>query len=401
MSLPVRISTIFLPCLLVLFAAFAQAAGGDPAPVRIGLDAEFGNRTSTADDAIRLGMEIAIDEVNRAGGVLGGRPLELVVRDNRGVPARGVDNFRELAQVPDLTAVMTSKFSPVALAQLEDAHLLRVPLLDPWAAADGIIDHEYSPSYSFRLSLRDGWAMPYLMAQALQRGYNKVGLLLPNGAWGRSNHHAATEYTRNHSLPAITKVLSYEWSDTSLATEYRDLLDAGAQAIVVVGNEAEVALLVREMTALPRDQWRPLLCHWGAAGGDLPALVGPALFQADVSVVQSFSFVGNTTPKSRRVLEQAVARQGISDPANLPPPVGIAHAYDLVRLLALAIDKAGSTDRMLIRDALEHLGDYQGLVKTYHPAFTPDRHEALGPEQLFLARWRRDGALVPLVPPAH
>lgn len=394
--LPTRFLCWLPALLLTTFAAIAQAAGAGGAPVLVGLDAEFGNKTSTADNAIRLGIEVAIAEINQAGGVLGGRPLELVVRDNRGVPARGVDNFRELAGIADLTAVLTSKFSPVALAQLEDAHLLRVPLLDPWAAADGIIDHEYSPSYSFRLSLRDGWAMPYLMEQALKRGYRRVGLLLPNGAWGRSSLRAASQYARTHPQPTIARVATYEWSESSLAGEYRELLDAGVEAILVVGNESEVALLTREMTAMPRDLWRPLLCHWGASGGDLPALAGPSLFEADVSVVQSFSFIGNTAPKSRWVLERALARLGIANPAQLPAPVGIAHAYDLLHLLALAIDKAGSTDRIQIRDALEHLGEYQGLVKTYRPAFTPERHEALGPEQLFLARWRRDGALVPV-----
>jgi branched-chain amino acid transport system substrate-binding protein len=76
-------------------------------------------------------------------------------------------------------------------------------------------------------------------------------------------------------------------------------------------------------------------------------------------------------------------------------PPGVAHAYDLTHLLARAIDKAGTTDREKVRDALEKLGPYEGLVKHYHQPFSRDRHEALGPEQLFMARWRSDGVLVP------
>jgi branched-chain amino acid transport system substrate-binding protein len=48
-----------------------------------------------------------------------------------------------------------------------------------------------------------------------------------------------------------------------------------------------------------------------------------------------------------------------------------------------------------VRDALERLGTYRGLVKTYAPPFTPARHEALGPGELLLARYRADGVLVP------
>lgn len=381
----------FLIAWIICGVSLAQ---GQAAPIRVGLDAEFGNKTSTADDAIRLGMEIAIEEINRAGGVLGGRPLELVTRDNRGVPARGIDNLRELAALPDMTALFTSKFSPVVLAQLAPAHELKLPLLGPWSAADGIIDHEYAPNYSFRLSLRDGWVMPFLLDQAKRRGFRKVGVLLPNGAWGRSNQKAAERHAATHPLPAIVKVIGYEWADTSLTNEYEDLLRAGVDAVLVVGNEPEVGLLVRNMAALPREQWRPLLSHWGPTAGNLPQLAGPALFDIDISVVQTFSFIDNRSPRARKVLAAAMAKLKVDDPAQVQSAVGVAHAYDLVHLLAMAIARSGGTDRARIRDALEQLGPYDGLIRRYAPAFTRDRHEALGPQQLFMARWRKDGAVV-------
>ena len=398
--------------LLVLFHSVASGAAGPPAsgpPIHIGLDAEFGNRTSTADDAIKAGIEIAIDEINARGGVLAGkpvdklvgkpgggptgRPLVLVTRDNRGIPARGVDNLRELAGVKDLVAVIGSKFSPVMLGQVGPAHELKLPLLDPWAAADGIIDHGRQPSYTFRLSLRDGWVMPFLMQSALKRGYRKIGLLLPNGAWGRSNRDAAEHHASRHDQPALVKIAGFDWSDTSLANEDLELVQAGAEAILVVGNEPEIALLLKDMTALPKDQWRPLFSHWGAAAGDLPGLAGQALGLADLSVVQTFSFLDNPDPKAKAVLKAAMAKLALDDPGKLRSPVGVAHGYDLVHLLARAIDLAGSTDREHIRAALERLPRHVGLIRTYQPAFSRDRHEALGPEQLFLARWRPDGSL--------
>jgi branched-chain amino acid transport system substrate-binding protein len=363
------------------------------APVRIGLDAEFGHRTSTADDAVRAGMEIAIAEINAAGGVLGGRKLELVTRDNRGIPARGVDNFRELAALPDLVAVFGGKFSPVLLAQLPLAHELRVPLLDPWAAADAITLHHQRPSYTFRLSLRDGWAMAYLLQQARARGYGKVGVLLPNGAWGRSNRNAVEDYAGHYSSPVIARFTTYEWSDTSLADEYLDLVQAGAEAILVVGHEPEIALLLRDVAALPAAQRRPLFSHWGAASGDLPALAGPALWDADLGIVQTYSFAGDERPVARRVAAAAMRKLGARSPAHIPAAPGVAHAYDLVHLLALALARARTTERAAIRDALEVLPAHDGLVRRYDPPFAPDRHDALGPGELFLARWQRDGSL--------
>lgn len=375
---------------LLLCATLARAQ----APVRLALDAEFGNKTSTSDDAIRAGMEIAIEEINRGGGVLGGRALELVIRDNRGVPARGIDNLRELAALPDMTALFGSKFSPVVLGQLDAAHELRLPLLIPWSAADGIVDNERKPNYVFRLSLRDGWVMPHLLNEAKRRGIRKVGLLVPNGAWGRSNQRAAELHAAKHPIPALVKVAGFEWSDTSLANEYMELVQAGAEAVLVVGNEPEVGLLVRNLAAMPRSDWRPLLAHWGAAAGDLRPLAGPALFEIDLTLVQTYSFLDATSPRARQVLNAAMKKFKVATPAEVMSPVGVAHAYDLVHILARAINQAGSTDRARIRDALENLGAVDGLIRKYNPPFSRDRHEALGPEQLFMARWRKDGGVV-------
>ena len=75
---------------------------------------------------------------------------------------------------------------------------------------------------------------------------------------------------------------------------------------------------------------------------------------------------------------------------------GTAHAWDLIQLPALAIEKAGAIDRPSVRNALEHLDVYSGLVRVYRPPFTPDRHDALNREDFRLARYGRKGAIVPL-----
>lgn len=175
-------------CLLPLtWHSFARSASS----VYIGLDAEFGHGTSTSAQAIQRGISIAIDEVNKAGGVLGGRPLELMTTDNRSITAVGLDNLRDLALQPDLVAVFGGKFSPIYMESLPLVHQLGLPLMDPWGSADGITDHHYRPSYTFRLSLKDEWAAPAFVRFAREHHQAKrLGVLLPNTAWGRSNRDA-------------------------------------------------------------------------------------------------------------------------------------------------------------------------------------------------------------------
>jgi branched-chain amino acid transport system substrate-binding protein len=376
--------------------ATALAVAGDP--VYVGLDLEFGHQTSTSAEAVQRGVELAIAEVNAAGGVLGGRPLQAVVLPNRAVPARGVENIREFAARKDAVAVFCGKFSPVVLEELPILHELEMPLLDPWAAADAIVDNGKRPNYAFRLSLRDSWAMRTMMAYAASRGLDRVGLLLPNTGWGRSNAAAAEAYQKAHPTPRIVATRWFNWGVESLAEDDEAFRAAGAQAIVFVTNEAPGAVLVREMAAMPPASRLPIIAHHGIAGGDLVTLSGPALSQVDLSVVQFFTFVGNGRPEAKALLATVEKRYGVQDAGHVLSAGGLAAANDLTHLLARAIQKAGTTDRRAVRRALEELGEYDGAVKKLGRPFTPDRHEALGPDDLFMARFTPEGALVRIAP---
>lgn len=380
---------------LALAVCLSPAAAEQP-PILIGLDAEFGHKTSTSAQAIQQGIELAIDEINAAGGLLGGRKLALVTRDNRSIPAIGVDNLRELAAMPNLVGVFGGKFSPVILEWLPVAQEQGVLILDPWGSADPITEHKYRPSYTFRLSLKDSWAAPAMLNFARrQHGAHRVGILLPNTGWGRSNRAALTAASGAAGV-GIVGERWYNWGDQSLLEQYRDLRAAGAQAIILVANETEGSLLVRELAALPAGERMPIISHWGVTGGAFAELAGPALDQVDFAVIQTFSFIGRDTPAAKRVLAALKARYGIPGAEQVRAPVGVAHAYDLTHLLARAIARAGSAERARVRDALEQLPAYKGLVRNYERPFTPERHDALTPEQVFMARYTAQDVLVPL-----
>jgi branched-chain amino acid transport system substrate-binding protein len=389
----------FFLLLSLMLAGTAGAAG--PRPVLLGLDGEFGLDNSTSAQAVELGMRAAIAEINAGGGVLHGRPLQLVTRDHRSIPARGIRNIEEFARMPDLVAVFGGRFSPVVIEELPTLKATHTLYMAPWSSADAIVDNGMHPNYVFRLSLRDSLAMPRLLEAARRRRLTRVGLLLTNTSWGRSNGDAAARALR--SLPDMKLVGTswYNWRETSLIDNYQKLRADGAQAILLVANDDEAAMLVRELAALPRAERLPILSHWGVTGGAFVTEAGPALQQVDFSVIQTFSFLRADPAMVKRFLAAAAqVSRGAGAPVrrieDIESPVGAAHAYDLTHILAMAIDRAGSVDRKAVRDALEHLGTYHGLVKTYAPPFTPTRHEALGPDQLLMARYRADGVLAPV-----
>jgi branched-chain amino acid transport system substrate-binding protein len=375
-------------------AATLAAGSAAGAPVVIGLDLEFGHATSTSAAAVKWGALLAVEEINHRGGVLGGRPLVVVERDNRSNPSRGMENLRELAQLPDLVAVLGGKFSQVLLQQIPLAHEFHVNLFSAWAAADDVVDSKPG-SYVFRISMRDSWALPALLEHARGRGLKRVGLLLSNVAWGRSSEAAARAWLERQSALTLAGVEWFNWGDTTLLPGYRALQAAGSEAVILVANEPEGAVLVRELATLPRAERIPILSHWGVTGGDFPALCGPALQEVDLVVVQTFTFFGRRSPQVSAVLEAARRKLGVSGPEAIKSPVGLAQAYDIVQILARAVDLAGTTDRARVRDALEHVRYEEGLVRRYGQPFAPGRHDALGPADVFLARWDARGVLVP------
>lgn len=71
---------------------------------------------------------------------------------------------------------------------------------------------------------------------------------------------------------------------------------------------------------------------------------------------------------------------------DIVPPVGVANVYDGL-MLAMGIDAAGSTDGDKIRAALEGLGKYDGLIKTYDPPFSHANHDALDSADYVMVRY--------------
>ena len=379
-----------LVCLGFSGLAMAQA------PVYIGVDDAYSIRTNTAPKAIERGVLAAIGEINARGGVLGGRPLRLVTTDNQSLPARGRDNFIELAGKPDLIAVLGGKFSPVTIEVTPEAQRLRVPLVSVWGSADSITDGQPSPSYVFRLSLKDSWGVEAMMTRA-RTAYRATRLcaILPNTAWGRSSD--AVLKARSGPLGVdVVATRWYNWGDSAFAETLAACERASAQALLLVANEREAASLITQLAQLPASARLPVVAHWGMTGGALHQLAGAALDDVDMQVIQTFTFVGNSRPAARRLADWILKDAQLASVEQIPSPVGSAHAYDMTHLLALAVQKAGNTRGDDIRRALENLPPFEGAVRRYAPAFTATSRNALTPQDVLFVRMRRTGELLPV-----
>ncbi len=381
----------FLPRLATVAALLAlPAAAGAAEPIPVGLVAALSGQSAVSGEAITRGLTVAIDEINAAGGVLG-RPLVLVRRDDESNPGKGVAAARELIYRDHVAAFFGGIDTPVSIALVPLANKEKTPFMGVWAAGTGITRNGASPNFVFRVSAVDALVDERLLRYAATVAKARhPGLMLINNPWGESNHKGLDAAAKAAGL-SLAGAESFEVGDADMIPQLTRLKGAGADAIILVGNAAPAAVVIR---SLDRMGWSvPVISHWGISGGRFPELAGPSAEK--VAFVQTYSFF-KSGPKGEQVLAALEkAYPAIKGPQDVIAPVGTANAYDAMHLLALAIAKAGSTDGPAIQAALEALPPYDGLIKRYAPAFTATNHDALGADDYIMVHFA-SGRIVPV-----
>jgi branched-chain amino acid transport system substrate-binding protein len=358
-------------------------------PVRIGHVAALSGASAQSGEAITRGLALAIDEINAKGGVLGGRKLELIQRDDESNPPKGLTAARELIFQEKVDAVFGGIDTPVSLAIVPLMNKEKKLFMGVWAAGTGITRNGANPNYVFRVSAVDDDVDIKLLKYAHDKfSASKAGLMLINNPWGQSNEKGLIAAAKNNGAITIAGISKFENNDVDMVPHLTRLKDAGTDAIILVVNAPPGAQM---MKSRERMGWTaPVVSHWGISGGRFPELAGPTAGEAHF--IQTYSFFGKLSPIGERVLASLMKKYPqIKGPQDIFSPVGTANSYDAMHLLAMGIEQAGSTDPDAVRAALENLkSPYDGLIKKYDRAFTPDNHDALGPNDYIMVHYEGD-----------
>lgn len=359
---------------LLLPLIFLSAPASAQEQVKIGLVAALSGDSALSGESITRGMTVAIDEINAKGGVLGGKKLVLVRRDDESNPAKGQLAARELIEKEKVAVVFGGIDTPVSMSLINVMSELKTPYMGVWAAGTGITNNNKNPNYMFRVSAVDERVDAGMLKYAQDKFKSKrPGSMLVNNPWGDSNMKGLEKAAAalNITLAGQEK---YNVNDIDTTAQLTRLKNAGADSIILVGNTGVAAQVMKSME---RMNWNvPVVSHWGISGGRFDELAGPRY--KDVVFVQTYSFFGKQSPVGDKVIAELKKRypeiKGVND---IVAPVGTANAYDAMMLTALAINKAGSTNGEKIREAYYDLPEYKGLIKTYKKPFSAESQDAL------------------------
>ena len=368
----------------VAASALNLRAAAAAEPIKIGLVAALSGQSAKSGEGITRGLTIAIDEINAKGGVLGGRMLELVRRDDESNPAKGQTAARELIDKEGVAMLFGGIDSPVSLALVPIVNQAKMPFMGVWAAATNITRNKADPNYVFRVSAVDVLVDKRLIAHAMKQfGAKSPGLILVNNAWGESNNAGLNAAAQEAGIK-IAGMEKFEDKDVDMGPQLGRLRDAGADTLILVGNAAPGAQV---MKSLQRAAWSvPVVSHWGISGGRFPELAGS--WAGKVHFVQTYSFFGNQGDVGKKVLAALMKKYpDIKGPGDVSPPVGVANAYDAMMIAALGLEKAGSTDGEKLRQGLLAVENYKGLIKDYAKPFSDANHDALTENDYVMVRY--------------
>jgi branched-chain amino acid transport system substrate-binding protein len=375
--------TFVAACMVVAGSALNPLAHAAE-EIKIGLVTGLSGQTALSGEAIARGLTVAIDEINAKGGLLGGRKLVLVSRDDEGNPAKGVIAARELIHKEKVAVIFGGIDTPVSMAIVPLVNQAKMPFMGPWAAGTGITKSGAKANYVFRVSAVDE-LVDKAMVQYAQKAFKsaKPGMILVNNPWGESNEKGLSAALAEKGLKAAG-IEKFEGSDVDVVPQLNRLKAAGADTLFLVGNVGPAAQVVK---SLDRMGWKvPVVSHWGPAGGRFTELAGPNA--KNVHFVQTYSFFGKQSAVGDKVVKALKAKYpSINGPDDITAAVGVANAYDGMQLVAQAIAQKGSIAPDAIREGLQGIERHEGLIKTYVKPFSPTVHDALSENDYMWAQF--------------
>ena len=373
--------------LLATAALAALAAGTALAQdIKFGFNADqSGTAVAELGIAARHGFELAIDDINKAGGLLG-RKVVPVIRDDTGTPPKSIQNMTELIDSEKVAVVVGPTNSGNALAWLHLAQQKKVPVIVPVATATDITKR-YSAepqNYIYRISMVDREQVALLLAYAVKSSKNKkIGFIADSTGFGTQGVKDATEVLALHGLTPVA-VEKFGPKDTDMTSQLAKIRDAGADTVLIYGLADGNAQTLRSMEKI--NYMPTAIGTWGNMSSVLVNTAGKKLSE---HLVFATSTAEDSNPRAAALAVRVRERY-----PQLVTFVSAAQAYDSVMLVAAAIKKAGSIDGEKVAAALESgLPDTQGIIKLYKAPFSKASHEALGVADFRLGKWK-DGKVV-------
>jgi len=338
---------------VALLAGCSKSGGGADAPadaIVIGEFASLTGKEAAFGQSSHKGTELAIEELNKAGGVLG-KQLRLVAEDNRSTPGESATIAKKLITRDKVVAILGEVASGRSLEAGPIAQAAQIPMISPSSTNPKVTE---TGDYIFRVCFIDPFQGGLLAGFAKNTlKSSKVAIFSDVSA---PYSMGLAQFFREAYLAGGGQVVSeqkYTGGDKDFKAQLTAIKAAGVDAIMVPGYYTDVGLIVAQARQLGITV--PL---FGGDGWEAPELLQIAGPQALEGTYYSTHF----SPESTDPLAQKFVAAYKAKYNGETPDAMAALGYDSAMVLADAIRRAGTTEGPKLREAIAATKDFPGAT---------------------------------------
>ncbi len=318
-------------------------------PIKIGLIYPLSGPIAYDGQSVVNGGKLAAEQINQKGGLLGGRPIQLVIEDGQGLPAISVAAAEKLINRDKVVALMGCLRSSASLAVQPIAEKNKIPMMSVISSAPKLT--EEGLKYYFRNTPKEYMLVDvgarYLITKL---GIKKVSFLGPNDEWGRAGLEAWTDMMKRYGGQVVTADL-FITGETNYQPYLTKIKSVKADAMVVQAETLDASMIFKQAKEMDLNITK--IGSGALASQKFMELAKDAAegIYATVPWVHTYD-----TPETKAFTEAYAKR---FPDRGIPDKYGVA-GYDGICVFAAAINKAGKADRESIRRGMT-IVEFKGL----------------------------------------
>jgi len=338
--------------LLIVVSCARQQQPGQPSDrstIKIGYFGDLSGRTFNFGQSAKNGVLMAAEEINQVGGI-NGRKIDIVIEDDQGNPELAATVGNKLVRQDKVIALIAGGASGSSLAAGPIAQSARVPMISPSSTNPAVTQ---IGDYIFRACFID----PFQGEVIAKFSYNSLqaktaAIMLDfNSPYSRDlTDFFELSFTKLGGRVVSSK--SYTQGDSDFKGQLSSISADRPDVIYLPGYYGDIAVIAKQARQLGITQ--PLL---GGDGWDAPELWQLAGDSINGSYISNHYSADDPSPAIQKFVQDYKRHYG-----NLTPDAHAALAYDAMRFLGEAIQRAGTTEGEKLRDALAQTRDFSGVT---------------------------------------
>ena len=353
---------------IALVGAFAAAfigvavAQDSKEPIKLGAIEVLTGPNNRYGLPAQRAFDLAVDEINKAGGVLGGRPLAIAYEDSAGNKDQAMNAARKLIGRDKVPLILGPTLSNEMFAVGPVVNERKIPIIGTSTTASGIT--AIGP-WVFRTAMPESDVIPVTLKAARDRlGIKKVVVMYANDdAFTKSAYDVMKDSLAKLGVETLATE-TFSGKDTDFTAQLTKAKNLNPDAIVVSGHVDAASGIILQGRQLGIDKKVRFI---GGNGFNSPKLAEIAGAAADGTLVGSPWFIAKKDEVNQKFVKAFHAKYGDE------PDQFAAQAYDTMYLVAKAINAANGTDPEKLREALQNVKN-NGVMGPF--SFTEGRDPA-------------------------